>query len=149
MIWTTIANKKPNKQFFKRFLGLNALWWAIWVPLIILMAMATAQTRAIQSGIVSLLVIATYFTPILHTQFISGRKIKQSIGGAFAIGITKIFKLVVPYTFAFILYVILYQLFRFVQNQPKTIMFTVSMLFVVLYMSWLRVYLYSVIKKLI
>ena len=148
MIWTTLADKKPNKKFFLRFLGLNSLWWLIWLPFLIISGLATKQAPAAQNTAILFIMIAAYFTPILHTLFVSGRKIGESIGNAFAIGISKLFKFVVPYTLAFIVYIIIYQLFRIVPTQQKMI-FAASMLLVVLYFAWLRTYLYQIIKKLV
>ncbi len=146
-IWTSIAHKKLTKPFLKKFFLLNLFWWLIWIPLAILLALANKQ--AAQANIVFLLFLAYFFTPILHTLFISGRKIGDSISNAFAIGISRLFRFIVPYTYAFVLYLILYQLFRFVQTSGSKTVFAVSLLFVVLYISWLRTYLYGVIKKLI
>ncbi len=146
LIWTTIADKKPTKKFFLRFLGLNSLWWLIWVPLTLVVAITLKQDPAAKGSIATVLVIATYFTPILHTSFISGKRIGESIGNAFAIGISKLFRFAVPYTYAFIVYIIIFQAFKLVQQQPTKIVFSASMLFVILYIAWLRTYLYQVIK---
>jgi len=145
MIWTTIANQKPNKKFFLRFLRLNAAWWAIWLPIFFIVGAGLSRSPNIKEGLVGLMFIAVYFAPIVYTLYMQKHLIGYSIGNGIAWGIAKIHRFVVPYVYAIIVYVILFQVFRLFMN---TMLFKpVSMLFVVLYFAWLRTYLYEIIKE--
>ncbi len=145
MIWTTITKQKPNKKFFLKFLGLNAAWWVIWLTLFIMIAIGMKTSPNQKESIVTMLLVAYYFTPILHTLFTQKHLIGHSIGNAFAWGIAKVHKFIVPYTLVFIIYLIAYQAFRLFEN--TAFIKPVAMLFVVLFISWIRTYLYEIIKK--
>lgn len=142
LIWTKIAKIKPNKKFFKKFLALNAIWWVIWIPIFLLIG-ATAKTN-IKSGITGLFIIGFYFTPIIHTAFTKKQQIKQSLKST-VYGLTRIHKLIMPYTYAFLLYIIIYQPLRILQNTK--IYQTITIILLVIYLAWLRTYLYEVIKQ--
>ncbi len=145
LTWTTITGQKLNKQFYKKFFLVNAGWWAVWLPLFILIAFALNNKPEAKQGIAGLLFITFYFTPIMHTLYMQTHKIGQSIGNGIGWGIAKIHRLIVPYIFALVIYVIVYQVFRPIQ--ATQFMQPASMLFVVLFLAWLRVYLYEVIKE--
>ena len=144
LIWTSISKTKLTRKFLLKFLGLNSVWWLIWLPVYVLVGTAAAQT-GIKASIVVIFIITAYFTPILHTLFTKKQLIGHSLGHGIAYGITKFYKLIVPITYALIIYIIIYQPFRLLQNtkfyQAATI------LLVVIYLAWLRTYLYEAIKK--
>jgi len=144
LIWTNISKQKLTKKFFLKFLGLNAIWWLIWLPIYFLIGVAAAKAGT-KIVILLLFAITAYFTPILHTLFTKKQLIGHSLGHGIAYGITKFYKLIVPITYALIIYIIIYQPFRLLQNtkfyQAATI------LLVVIYLAWLRTYLYEAIKK--
>ena len=143
LIWTTIAKQKPSKKFFKKFFGLNAIWWLIWIiPFLVFTTVAGDQAAGI---FVLLFLFASYFTVIIHTLYTRRLEIGSSLGNGLGWGISKLHRLLVPYTYAFIVYVILYQGFRLAQG--TSLLTPVSMLFVVLYLAWLRAYLYTVLAQ--
>lgn len=142
LIWTKIAKIKPNKKFFKKFLALNAIWWAIWLPIFIIIGIS-AKTN-IKSAMTGLFIIGFYLTPIIHTTFTKKQQIKQSLKSTIY-GITRIHKLIIPYTYAFLAYIIIYQAFRLAQSTKY--FQTITILFVVIYLAWIRTYLYEVIKQ--
>jgi len=145
MMWSTIADKKPDKKLFIKMLGANAGWWAIWGILFLLIALGGKNNPAAQQALLGLLVIATYFTPIMHTLFIKTRQIGYSISNGIAWGIARVHKFIIPYIFALIVLLIMFQPFRLVQNtaylQPA------SMLFVVIFFAWLKIYIYDIVKE--
>jgi hypothetical protein len=144
LIWTTITKQKLNKKFFLKFLTLNSLWWLIWLPVFAIIAVGTQASPDAKGSLVVILLLASYFTPILHTLYMQKHLIGYSIGNGIAWGIAKVHRLIVPYTFAFVIYVIAYQLFRIARDTAYVK--PASMLFVVLFIAWLRIYLYGIIK---
>ena len=145
MIWATIADKKPDKKLFIKMLGANAGWWAIWGILFVLIALGGKNNPNSKMALFGLLAVATYFTPIMHAIFIKTRQIGYSISNGLAWGIARVHRFIIPYIFALIVFVIMYQPFRLVQNtaylQPA------SMLFVVLFFAWLKIYIYDVVTE--
>lgn len=145
-IWITIAKQKLNKKLAIHFSILNLLWWIIWAIPFVLITLAVGKTSTgVKETYALLFGLYAYFAPILHTNFMKTHKKSKSIGNAFAWGITKIHKFILPYTYVFVIYFIVYQLFRFIQTtqylQP------VSMIFVVLIISLLRIYIYEIVKE--
>ncbi len=144
LIWTTIAQQKLNKTFLLKFAGLNALWWLVWAPFFILVSLAGKTSPYVKSSYLVILFIAMYFTPIVHTLYMKKHLIGHSIGNGLGWGISKIHKLIVPYTFALVIWIIAYQLFRLFTT---TIYIEAAWwLFVILFIAWLRTYLYQIIQ---
>ena len=145
LTWTTITRQKLNKKFLKPWAGLNAVWWIIWTPIFLIVILALKGNPLTQGAILFLLAVASYFTVIVHTLFTQTHKIGHSLANGLGYGLSKLHLLIVPYTYAFVIYIILFQLFRLFQG--TTVLRPVSMLFVVLFIAWLRIYLYHVIKQ--
>jgi len=146
LIWTTIAEQKPTKRFFTKFCALNAVWWLIWLIPALVLIVASTKDPAVGILLLILFVLMAHFTLIAHALFTKTHQIGSSIGHAIAFGIAKIHRFIIPYTFVFVIYLILYQPFRIVQTLP--IAQAASMLFVVVYLAWLRTYLYPVVLQL-
>ena len=145
MIWSTITDKKPDKKLFLKFLGANAGWWIIWGLLFVIISLSGKSNPATKQALFVLLSIAVYFTPIMQTIFIKTRAIGYSVGNGIAWGIARVHRFIVPYIFALIVLVIIYQPFRLLQNTRY--LMPASMLFFVLYFAWLRIYVYGVVKE--
>lgn len=144
-IWTTITKQKVNKKFLLKYFGINACWWLLWlIPLsfFIIVSTKTPQARTLVIGV---FFIAAYFTGILHPLFMRTHKIGYSFGNALGWGISKVHKLIVPYTYAFIIYIIIYQPFKLIQNTMYVK--PASMLLVVIFLAWLRTYIYETVKE--
>ncbi len=145
LIWAKIAKIKLTKKFFLKLLALNSLWWLIWLPIYVLIAIGAAKTTGAKEAFAVIFILGIYATPILHTLFTKKQQIGYSLGHGIAYSITKIHKLIVPYTYAFLINIIAYQPLRLIQNTKA---FTpIAILFVVLYFAWLRTYLYEIIKQ--
>lgn len=150
MIWTNIAGKKPTKKFLLKFLALNSLWWLIWLPMLFIVLISLRQTTLVRGSVALIFMVAAYFTVILHTLFLNERGL-ASIGHAFGVGMGKLFRFAVPYGYAFIVMIIILVpatlIFTFAHVQGKLAQ-ALSMMLVVPWLAWLRVYLYPTIKKL-
>lgn len=145
LIWARIAKIKLTKKFFLKLLVLNSLWWLIWLPIYALIAIGAARTNGAKEAFVVLFILGIYATPILHALFTKKQRIGYSLGHGIAYSITKIHKLIIPYTYAFLINIIAYQPLRLIQNTSA--FKPAAILFVVLYFAWLRMYLYEIIKQ--
>ncbi len=145
LIWTTITQQKINKKFLIKFTGLNACWWLVWLPLFALLMIGMSKQPYSKEAITVMLFIAAYFSPITHTLYMKTHKIGYSIGNGIAWGIARVHRFIVPYSYAFVTYVILYQLYRLAQTTSW--IKPVSIVFVILFIAWLRIYIYEIVKE--
>ena len=146
LIWTTISKQKINKKFVLKFTALNAFWWLIWLPVFLIFLIGSKESPATTKQAIGLLLtLVFYFTPIVHTLYMKKRLIGHALGNGIAWGIAKIHRFIIPYTFIFIAYVILYQLYRIAENTPW--IKPASILFVVLFIAWVRTYVYEIVKE--
>lgn len=144
-IWATITNQKTNKKYLLKFTLLNIAWWAIWLPLYIILNVGLKNDPRVKESMVVLLLFGYYFSPIVHTIYTKKHLIGQSIGNGIAWGISKVHRFIIPYILIFVTYVILYQLFRLVETTAWAK--AVSILFIIIFIAWARTYLYEVIKE--
>jgi hypothetical protein len=144
-IWSTISKQKPDKKYLLRFIILNAAWWAVWLPLYIIINLALKNDPRVKEAMVVLLFVGYYFTPLVHTLYVKKHQIGYSIGNGIAWGISKIHKLIIPYTYVFITYIILYQIYRLAEQTAWAK--PVSILFIIIFIAWVRTYLYDIIKE--
>ena len=144
-IWSTIAKQKLDKKYLLKFILLNAAWWAIWLPLYVIINLALKGDPRVKEAMVVILFVGYYFTPIVHTLYVKKHLIGYSIGNGIAWGISKIHKLIIPYTYVFITYIILYQLYRLAEQTAWAK--PVSILFIIIFIAWVRTYLYDIIKE--
>lgn len=150
LIWSTLAKKKFTKQFLLRFSGLNAAYWGIWlIPAVLLIFIAgnagTGKELLMRSAFMLIGAGFGYFAVIVHTLYMKTHKIGHSLSHGIAWGIARLHLLVVPYTYIFLAYLIFYQAIRLLQN--TAIIQPISALFVVLFIAWVRTYLYTIIKE--
>jgi len=148
LIWTTIANEKLTKKFTWRFMLTNSIWWLIFLAPIVVTMLAVQQAGnkqlVAQGGLFLTIILFTYFSPIMQTLFMRTRKIGYSIGNGLGFGISKLGYLIVPYTYAILVYLIA---MRPLQLFQTTLYINyLNLVFIVLYFAWLRIYLYSIIK---
>ncbi len=144
-IWLSILNKKP-KKFFLRFLGLNAVWWLIWLlPSIFILGGLKQEFTAIAAPI--LLVLYLHLTTIVHYVYVSKRSIKKAISAAFTVGFGRIHRFIVPYAFLFLGYFILLNLYLFVPRQGLQ-SYIATMSFVIIYLAWFRLFMAETLKEL-
>ncbi len=144
LIWSTLTDEKWTKKYYLSFLKLNAAWWALWlIPFGALTAALSKNASTLTQVLISLIVIATYFTFFVHTTFLHRKKVGASITHGIAQGIGKFYHLLVPLSFALIIYVIAYQALRAAQFLPPTAVQPIMIAFALLYFSWLRAYVYA------
>jgi len=150
MIWLTIGKKEYSHQHMLKFIGLNAIWAVIWVGVLTLFFILAKQSVLAPIVLVIGFVMA-HFTHILYTLFTEHRKI-NTIKMAFSLGIKKIHYLLVPYIFVLIILAIplllLSGLSFILRYAPQNILAGVTILVLITYMTWVRTYLYRIVKSL-
>ena len=156
LIWLTLFKQKPKMKFFYKFLGLNAIWLAAWTAVSILL-MFGIKLEMIVPVLTGVLFVFLHFTTILHTNYLQTNQVGSSLGKAFTQGIGKIHHFIVPYTYVFLVYVILFQIYRLIL--PKNVMIAptgtaatgviLSLLFIVAYFAWLRNFIKTIIQSII
>ena len=148
LIWSTLADEKWNKKYFISFLKLTAAWWAFWlIPFGIVIVALSKNPPVLTWAITVLGVIGIYFTFFIHTTFLSRKKIGASISHGIAFALSKFYHLLVPLSFALIVYVIAYQALRAVQFLPTIAAQPIMIAFALVFISWLRAYAYSTLPN--
>jgi len=98
-MWTTLAKQKLTKKWFLHFLGLNSVWWVLCSLPVIMVILGSSQVTnkalAVQGGLFMSAAIFIYFAPFLQTQFTKTHSIKKSMGHGLALGITKLYQLII------------------------------------------------------
>lgn len=149
-IWTTITNKKLNKKFILKFTGLNAIYWVIWmIPLVFIFiaaAQSTQQQFISQSGMFLISLLFMYFAPIVHTTYMKTNSIGKSLSTGFGWGVGKIVHFVVPYAFIFLTMLIILKPAQYIIG--LTFANFLSLILSVVFIAWMRLYLYSIIKDI-
>jgi len=144
IIWKIITKQKINKKFILKYLATNAINWIIWLIPVAIFAMASATTKT-RGPIILILMAATYFCGILHPMFMKKQKIGYTISHTIATGITQIHKYIVPYTYALLIYGIIIQPIKLI----PIIATPLSIVTIILFISWLRIYINEITKEII
>lgn len=143
-IWLRIFSKPLKFVYFAKFLLLNIIWMIIVLGLILFAS--TVIYRGV-GAVIALIIflLSIHITTCLHFSFTKTRKIWQSIGKALKIGISKITRFGHLYCYAFIVLVIIQQIFRL--RLESKLLILIAMLLLILYSAWYRLYMYTVLKK--
>lgn len=147
--WITVAKQRFSRNLFVKFVGLNVLMWIFWILIIVFLGISLKQNPAIVSVLVLLMIFAAYFTILIHSLFFKTHRIGYSISNGLSIGVGKIHRLLVPFALVISLYIIAFQLFKLIQFLPLGSLQTfVSFIFLILFLAWLRFYLYKIITEI-
>lgn len=144
-IWLIILKKKKSAGFFKRFLLLNLIWWLI----LIVPALIFFGAKSEYFIYLVLFFVAGYihFTTFLHYDFALNMRIGLAVKKAFKLTFGSLRKFLLPYAYVLFVYFVLLQIFWFVPVDAK-ISFFASILFVVFFMAWFRLYMSSILKRI-
>ncbi len=147
--WTAVSNQKFSKKLLAKFFGLNAFIWLFWLVIIVLLAISLKTNPVMITVLTMLLIVAGYFTLLIHSLFIKTHRIGYSISNGLGIGIGKIHRLIVPFALAITLFVIVSQLFKLILFlAPQFLQAFISFLLLILYLAWLRFYSYKIVVEL-
>ncbi|TKJ17699.1 hypothetical protein CEE44_04165 [Candidatus Woesearchaeota archaeon B3_Woes] len=146
LIWFRIANKKFNFNYSKKFILLNLLWFLIWItPAILLFFVLKKEIIAYLLVIITILLL--HFTNLLYISFTKNPKL-SSIKKAFKIGIKKIHLFILPYLIAIIIFLVISQLYWLYNFMPGNTSTIITVLILIIYLAWFRIYLYNVVKDI-
>ncbi len=148
LLWTTITGQKPSKKSYKSYLGFTAIWWLIWSPAWIIMAFVVSKSPATMPIFRGLFYLTLYFTLMAQIFFAKHNKIGFCIGHGIGLGISKIPALLVPLSTAFVFYAAASQILMLTRFVPGKMFILVNIVFVIIYIAWLRNYLYPVVSEL-
>ena len=142
LVWLTIFDKKADARYFKGFFLLNLCWWLILIiPLVIVLG---AKQEYIFYCVVIFAVLYIHFTSVMHFVFMKNLKIGKAIKQAFTTTFSNFSNFLLPYSYAILVYFILLQVFWIVPNLQNLMLFA-SILFIVFYLAWYRLYLVKVV----
>jgi len=146
LIWLQIMKKKVSAGFLKRFFLLNLCWWLILLIPIIIFVLGAKQEYLFYC-VILFAILYVHFTSILHYVFTNNLRIGKAVKQAFAITFIDIKQFLLPYSYIILVYFILLQIFWIV---PKTanIMLFASILFIVFFLAWYRLYLAEILKQI-
>lgn len=156
LIWALITGRKLRKakrSFALRFALLNALWIAGWAALAVLLV-SSLRPEVIMRWLLGITLVYCHFTAVMYIAYFMREKAVKAFRKAFDVGVTKVHHFIVPYFFAFVIFMLLnkilspFQNLNFVMTNPDaaTIIGFVIFLF---YGAWLKIYIYSFAKKLV
>jgi hypothetical protein len=145
IIWLTILKKKPSAHFFKRFVLLNFLWWLILIiPVLIF---AGTKSEYFMYLIIFFIMVYVHFTTFIYYDFTKNMRIGRALKNAFKFTYANFRKFVLPYAYIMGVYFILLQVFWIIPQTEK-FMFFASILFVVFFLAWFRLYMSQTLKRI-
>gem|GEM_PF-4637802 len=146
LIWLAILKQKPSAKYFQKFLLLNLCWLFIWcIPGIIVLW--GLKPNYFIYVLVLAVIVYIHLTSILHYTFTKDRHIRNALKQAFATGIGQIKQFLLPYAYIILVYFVLLQVFWIVPRTTNFMLFA-SLLFIVFYLAWYRLYLAQVLKRI-
>lgn len=146
MIWLTILNQEPRLVFFRKFFLLNIIW--LLGVLAVFLFVGLAITPAVAAVLFLLLgLLFIHLTTVLHYCFVRVRNIRKALSDAFRIGLGKMGRFVHAYCYVLLAYVIVSQVFRFARGDKFLI--GISFIILLLFMAWYRLYLGSILKRIV
>jgi hypothetical protein len=141
LVWQAITERKA---LFKRWLGGNALWWAVWILPGVLFGLGLRPEYAtIGFGLLSAIFI--HLGSIYHRALVHNAP-RAALAKAFGTGLGRLHRFIVPYALALMTYIILFQPFRFIPLAGRS-QIAVYLVFSILFLGWLRVFLDAVLAR--
>lgn len=147
LIWKTIMSKKFDKKSLRQFVALSAIIWAIWLPILAALVFMSSQQPPLRILVFVWMLVLAYFTPLFFVLFMRTNKVKYSITHGIAYGIGNAHRLLAAYAIIFVIYVVAYQLMRLASQLPSRALQVISVLFVILFTAWIRLFLTPIIEK--
>ena len=157
MIWFKIAGKKANKKTIIKLIRTRALFLLISIGFIIaIIPLFISLSVAIKAqSLISVIILSTIigllwliFINIKNLMYIYFTTTTNPIKKAFRIGIKKIHLLILPYIIMFIIFIIISQLYWLYNFMPGNISTIITVLILLVYLAWFRIYLYTIVKDI-
>ena len=153
-IWAFVTEKKKlKKPFVKKFFVLNMIWVIGWFALSMII-FSGLKSEVFLKWALSIVLIYSHLTTIMYISYFTKGNAVNAFKKAFDIGITKIHYFIVPYIFAGILFVLMNKVIAPFQNVAFTTLSPdlatiIGVVIFMFYGAWLRMYMYSFVKRFI
>lgn len=142
LIWAKIMDLKLTKKYFAKFGLLSIAWITGWILAFSLLVTITNQQY--YKWIMIVLGIAyIHLTTILHHAFSYRNEIGGAIQKAFSTGISRIHKLILPYIYIIIIFILTEQILKIIMQipvSPQAIQVT-GIALILLFLAWYKTYL--------
>jgi len=146
LIWLKTAKKEFKLAYLKKFILLNILWFLLWlIPIIIIFLFI--KRELIAPLLLIIFILAVYFTNILYILFTEKRDI-STIKNTFKLGFKKIYLFIIPYIIITILLLVTFQLYWLYKFTPQNIQSIITLIIILIYAAWARIYLYNVVSSI-
>ncbi len=142
LIWAKIMDMKLTKKYFLKFGLLSLIWITGWILTFALLVTITNQQY--YKWIMIVLGIAyIHLTTVLHHAFSYRNEIGGAAQKAFSIGIGRIHKLILPYIYIIIIFILIEQILTLIMQiaMPQTAIQAVGIGAVLLFLAWYKTYL--------
>ena len=143
-IWLCLLDKRISGKYFIDVFKLNLLWWLVWLLPAVILAFGLKPNFIFAAIFVFLIYV--HLTGILHLSFAQTQNIRKSFAAVLSIGIGSFHKFIIPYVFAFLVYLIASKLFLLLPKDQKS-MLMAGIIFVVFYLAWFRGYFLEFVRS--
>jgi len=147
-IWTEISSQKRGKKIFWAYLRLTGAWWAILLIPVAVIAVASVKTPSVTALLAIFIIFTAHFTNFLYTNLTKTAKAGHSLTMGIAMGLSKIHRVMVPYTILFATWWALSTVASIVNYMNEGAATAVTLLFALTILAISRAYLYTIIKSL-
>jgi len=145
LIWLTLFNKKPTKEFMAGFIKIHFIWWILWT-LPILFSLIGAQPEWRNYFVIFFFFFYLHSTTILQTVYTQKCEMKEAFTSVLNKGIAKIHKFILPYAFALIIYFLLTRILLLLPRASAALLAS-AIIIGLIYISWFRYYIKDVILE--
>ena len=146
LIWAKIMDLKLTKKYFLKFGLLSAVWITGWILAFALLVTITNQQY--YKWIMIIMGISyIHLTTVLHHAFSHRNEIGSAAQKAFSTGLGKIHKLILPYIYIIIIFILVEQILKIIMQIPasqQTIQIT-GIALIILFLAWYKTYLNNAI----
>ncbi|MEM4239923.1 MAG: hypothetical protein QXK08_01925 [Candidatus Woesearchaeota archaeon] len=144
LIWLVLLGKRARLSFLARMFGISIAWCTVWFGFMVLLLANARQVTGAYLFIIMML-LYTHITTVLHYSYTKNRAIGIALKDAFGTGLGSIISFVHPYCYFFIVYVVLIQLPRLVQDKAAL---AVSFIVYFAFMAWYRTCMRNTLRRL-
>jgi len=152
LIWTKIMEKQPTKKYLLKLGLLSLIWTTGWI--VVFSVLVTISNQQYYKWIMIVLGITyIYLTTILHHSFTYKNTIGSAVQKAFAIGLGKIHRLILPYIYIIIIFIAIGQILNIPTRMTYGITATktagmIGITVLLLFAAWYRTYINKKIKQI-
>jgi len=152
LIWAKIMDRQLTKKYLLKFGLLSLIWITGWIA--VFSVIVTISNQQYYKWIMIVLGISyLHLTTILHHSFTYKNTIGSAVQKAFAIGIGKINKLILPYIYIIIIFIVVGQIMNIPTRMTYGITATqtigvIGIVVLLLFAAWYRTYINKKIKQI-